>query len=602
MNLIECSGSASYPLDIIEEETLKKRRTFSRFNRSGVIPAALLLSAFPAFMMPSNAFAQGTSSSSTSGNSGGTGAGTGSSGMSTTGGGSGGSQAGASTSGAMGGTSGDSSATSSSQTSQTVAPGQLHTDYYSSNAKSTTYSTSGQSGLQGGGIASSSNSQGPSVFDLPTAIRSTFASSSDLSIAETNLQRDRALVSEAADSNHPRINASGSYTRLDSKIAIPFGGNNIVVQPVNTQALDAMATLPIDISGQVRAATQAAQLQVMADRFNVDRVRNALILSSETSYFNVLRAQHQVLVAQSALADAQTQYKTAQTQYTGGIGQKIDVFRASTQVAQAQQSLLQAQNAFSLAENNFNDVVGRQLNAPVQATDVPGVTGGTTVTQNGIPAVGAPDASVTIYYTPDSTELNQIDLNKDIDTALKARPELRSDIVNVSAAAKQITIARATDEPTFSLSATGDYYPVTDFQTPRHSLGVFTATINIPIYDGGIGQDRVRAARDSQKDAETSYASDQTTVQLQVRQAYLNLYTTSNQIAAANSALQQAIAARQLAQVRYANGVGLYLEVTDAESALTSAENSQVNAVYDYLIARAQYENVVGTPSVNPTL
>ncbi len=363
-----------------------------------------------------------------------------------------------------------------------------------------------------------------------------------------------------------------------------------------------MATLPIDISGQVRAATQAAQLQVMADRFNVDRVRNALILSSETSYFNVLRAQHQVLVAQSALADAQTQYKTAQTQYTGGIGQKIDVFRASTQVAQAQQSLLQAQNAFSLAENNFNDVVGRQLNAPVQATDVPGVTGGTTVTQNGIPAVGAPDASVTIYYTPDSTELNQIDLNKDIDTALKARPELRSDIVNVSAAAKQITIARATDEPTFSLSATGDYYPVTDFQTPRHSLGVFTATINIPIYDGGIGQDRVRAARDSQKDAETSYASDQTTVQLQVRQAYLNLYTTSNQIAAANSALQQAIAARQLAQVRYANGVGLYLEVTDAESALTSAENSQVNAVYDYLIARAQYENVVGTPSVNPTL
>jgi outer membrane protein TolC len=455
---------------------------------------------------------------------------------------------------------------------------------------------------QGGSIALTT-APANGTYTLSSAIQQALQASSDLSIAQTDLQRDRALVAVAADAAHPKINASGTVTHLDSPIAIAFGGQSIVVQPENTEAFDAMGTLPIDISGEIQATTQAAQLQAMADRFNLDRVRDALILNTQTTYFNLLRAQHQLQVAQSAVTDAQTQLNTAQTQFNGGIGQKIDVYRASTQVAQAQQNLLQAQNALSLQENNFNDVVGRPLDAPVTVEDVSGVTVGATVTQNGQEsAVGAPDASVSQFYAPAPTVLNQIDLQKDIKTALSARPELRSDQVNVSAAAKQIMIARAENAPSLSLGATGDYYPVTDFQTPRHSLGVFTATLNIPIYDGGETNDQVRADRDNQRNAETTYASDQTTVQLQVRQTYLNLFTSSNQIAAANTALQQAIAARQLAQVRYANGVGLYLEVTDAEAALTSAENSQVNAVYDYLIARAQYENAIGIPASNPTL
>jgi outer membrane protein len=87
-------------------------------------------------------------------------------------------------------------------------------------------------------------------------------------------------------------------------------------------------------------------------------------------------------------------------------------------------------------------------------------------------------------------------------------------------------------------------------------------------------------------------------VTLDVRQADLNLLTAARQIGAANTALQQAIAARQLAQARYEGQVGLYLEVTDAQAALVQAENSQVNAVYDYLVARAQFENALGTPQI----
>jgi outer membrane protein len=463
-------------------------------------------------------------------------------------------------------------------------------------------SLTNQPGPQGAGVPSLS-SNAPAVYNLPTAIQSTIDTSSDLAIAQKDLARDQAIVQEQASNNLPKINAGATYTHLDSPIAIAFGGTPIVVQPENTQAFNATGVLPLDISGQVRAATQAAQLQVMADRFNLDRIKNGLILNAQTAYFNVLRAQHEVQVDQSALTDAQTQYNTAQTQYKGGIGQKIDVLRADTQVSQAQQNLLQAQNALALSQENFNDVVGKPLPGQVTVQDVPGVTVGTTIANVDLNApIGSSTGPTPSFFAPPASDLNTIIIQNDLDVAEKARPELREDLVEIQAASKQIFLARESDQPTFSLGATGDYYPVTDFQTPRHSLGIFTATINVPIFDGGLAQDKVRAARDTRDASSISYASDKTNVELQVRQAYLNLYTASNQIAAANSALQEAIAARQLAEVRYANGVGLYLEVTDAESALTNAENSQVNAVYDYLIARAQYQNAVGTPTTVPTL
>jgi len=111
-------------------------------------------------------------------------------------------------------------------------------------------------------------------------------------------------------------------------------------------------------------------------------------------------------------------------------------------------------------------------------------------------------------------------------------------------------------------------------------------------------RDRIQEARLRTENAQTTAGSVKSGITLDVRQAYLNLQTASRQIEAANAVLQQAIAARQLAEIRYQGQVGLFLEVTDAQSALVQAESSQVNAVYDYLVARANFDNALGTPQL----
>jgi len=328
------------------------------------------------------------------------------------------------------------------------------------------------------------------------------------------------------------------------------------------------------------------QLQVLVDQFQRDQVYNSLVLKGETAYFNVLRAQHQVSVAQTALQDATAQQTIASRQFDAGTGLKIDLLRANTQVDQAQNNLLQAQNLLALSQNDLNDATGRPLASAVSAVDVPGVTSGVAVVPTPALAGQSPPASTVLpstaeptYFQPPLNDLRRIDVNQSIATALTARPELKAAQVNIEAARRQIKLARRSIEPTLNVSLTENYYPTTSFQEPDSEVGAIVAQVTLPLYDGGLAHDLVREAQTTVDSANSTYASE-TDGRATCGAAGLfepAKYGSAN--CCRHSALHEAVSARELAQVRYANGVGLYLEVTDAESALTSAETSQVNAV-----------------------
>ena len=89
-------------------------------------------------------------------------------------------------------------------------------------------------------------------------------------------------------------------------------------------------------------------------------------------------------------------------------------------------------------------------------------------------------------------------------------------------------------------------------------------------------------------------------VTLDVQQAYLGILQATEQVRVANQVLSAAKTAFDIAVVRYTTGVSStagispLLEVSDAQAALTLAEQNQVNALYDYNTARAQLDRAVG--------
>ena len=191
-----------------------------------------------------------------------------------------------------------------------------------------------------------------------------------------------------------------------------------------------------------------------------------------------------------------------------------------------------------------------------------------------------------------------------VQEALRLRPEILEGDANIAAARKGIQLARRSVSPTLGITGGYNYTPDAGGFAPKTTSGQAILSLNFPIFEGGLARAREKEARADVATAETNRRQSVDLVVLEVRQTYLNLMQARDRVAVANRALAQAREAYRLAKVRFdagvsqAQGVSPLLELSDAQNALTQAENNQVDAVYNYLVARAQFQNAVGTPQV----
>jgi outer membrane protein TolC len=84
------------------------------------------------------------------------------------------------------------------------------------------------------------------------------------------------------------------------------------------------------------------------------------------------------------------------------------------------------------------------------------------------------------------------------------------------------------------------------------------------------------------------------TIAFQVNENYRRLVTARLGIDRARPAVDQARENYRLVRARALEGDATPSEITDAETALTRAEQNQLNSVYDYLSAVTQLEFVMG--------
>jgi outer membrane protein TolC len=401
----------------------------------------------------------------------------------------------------------------------------------------------------------------------------------------------------------------------------------------------AAATLPIDISGLLRAAADQAHYQEIGARLDVNRIRNQIVSDVKSAFYDVLRAQALEHVANENLQGALFNLGDAQKKLEARTVTRFDVIQAQTDVAAAQQQVIRARNTSRRSIGLLNNVMGIDIMTPLQVQPgsavemppnipppitVPGAgaiqgvppAGGDQASNPGsgeaaIPGAGRagspqpgpqPPAQNGIAGAagtlPDSLDLGP-EFQGVLKEALATRPEVMQAESNMAAAERGIVIARTSELPTASIQAgywdERNFTGTTRVQEPRVFL-----TFNIPIYDGGLARARNAQARAAVSSAETSQRQAADLVTLDVQQAYLNLVQARDQVVVANQALAQAQAGQLLARVRYEAGVSAHagisplIELSGAQVALTAAETNQVNALYDYNAARAQLDRAVG--------
>ncbi|MBI4629324.1 MAG: TolC family protein, partial [Candidatus Rokubacteria bacterium] len=173
--------------------------------------------------------------------------------------------------------------------------------------------------------------------------------------------------------------------------------------------------------------------------------------------------------------------------------------------------------------------------------------------------------------------------------ALRQRPEYKQEKLKVDAAQ---AFVRQTFRNFFPDITAGGFYGAQ--RADMNEVWELNLGLTWSIFDGGNRIARYREARAAYDAAQARVKAKELDISREVEQTQLSLAETEERIQAAQAAVASAQENFRLAQGRFDAGVGTILELTDAQLALTQAQNTEAQALADYRIAIARLERALG--------
>jgi outer membrane protein TolC len=313
--------------------------------------------------------------------------------------------------------------------------------------------------------------------------------------------------------------------------------------------------------GKTSTGVKIQRLNLDSSHSDLKNVSDQIVFSVKQAYFGVLQAQRSVDVAAEAIKQFQQHLEQAQAFYNAGTRPKIDVTKAEVDLSNAKLNLISAENALRVARVQQNNTMG--------VPDVPE------------------------YAIEDNLSFHkyQIALENAVAQAYNSRSDLKSLMTRKEAAQGSIDLAKKGYYPTLSGNANysrgGTGFPLDE----AWSAGVI---LSFPLFSGFLTTYQVEEAGANLSTLKANEEALRQAILLDVQSAYLNLREAEERVPTAEVTKRQAKENLDLANGRYAAGVGSPLEVTDAEVAYSSAKTSYIKALYDYKVAQASLGRAMG--------
>ncbi len=153
-------------------------------------------------------------------------------------------------------------------------------------------------------------------------------------IARQEIERQRA-------NHHPRLDlvARHGYQDVD-------GGNQFSSGYVHNNSVGLELSLPVDISGAIRAGTREAQYAYQQALDNLEKARRAVQLQVHQAYLNVISGISRVKALEQAVVSNRTAYDATLTGFDVGTRTSVDVLNAQRELLRAQRDYANARYAY----------------------------------------------------------------------------------------------------------------------------------------------------------------------------------------------------------------------------------------------------------------
>lgn len=403
------------------------------------------------------------------------------------------------------------------------------------------------------------------------------------------LGKDVAVVNqmyaerEAQSALYPQLSISGNYGYTLKKQRIYFDGmpgmgampgmeNGIEVGRTHNIQVGVQAGMPL-VNATLWKALEINRKQVDLALQQATQSRQELVGQIKRAFYTTLLAQESYETLQRSLSNTKLNVERVTQRYEAGLVAEYDKMRAEVQYANLKPSVLQAEQGVALAHMQLAVLLGLEPHTALQL-----------------------EGELEDFQAESQQLIAQVPTADSL--WLERNPTLQMLELQQRIADDAVTLSKLSWVPSISLGANYNYnFSSNEFNLSQSRLWVPFSVVSIqfqfPLFSGLKNYYNTRKAKSQslllklqRQDLEHSLSLGMQSQRDKARKAQ-EQYASATQI--------QATAERgyTIAQRMYDTGMGTLLEVNDAELALLQARLNQTQALYDYLIAGVEIEQLI---------
>lgn len=454
------------------------------------------------------------------------------------------------------------------------------------------------------------SSQQAEPVGLTSLVRSALDTNNQLVAAREAYNTASEQVSEAWSSVMPSVDLNASYQRNlavpvnflpavifdptagpDDYLPVQFGADNQWNSTISVEQ-------PLFRPGVIVALGAAQRFENLQDE-TVRGQEQSVVTQVRNAYYQLLLAQEQARLTENSVRRVRESLGETRALNRGGLADDYSVLRLEVELANLEPNLRRANNAVAQARRNLAVLVNypdhealtvegslAEMNLDDPAANSPAnrsILDFNGASFTGGDAGGAALESGLSRAVEFRSDLRQLALTEELrQTEMKL--EQAAYLPEISVFGNYVVSAQDNGSPSFFGRGDGQ-------RATSRALGL---RVSLPIFQGFRRDARIDQKRATLREAQANSRQATQAARSQIR-------TISESIEEAHlRAVGQALAVRQaqrgfeIASAQYSEGLGSQLELTDAEVALRQSEFNYAQAVFDYLVARAQFDEATG--------
>jgi len=411
------------------------------------------------------------------------------------------------------------------------------------------------------------------MLSLEQALEIALSENPTIKVADQEIEIKRYAKQGTYASLYPQIDATASYQRVIKKqtMSMDFGGQTQTIKVGSDNSFNGGVTfgMPV-VNAQLWQSLKISALDV---ELAVEKARSSrldMVEQVTKAYYGTLLAKESYRLFQSVYDNAVENNEIVKKKFEVGSVSEYDLITSNVSVQNALPNVIEAEYSVTLALWQLKALLGIDLEKEID------------VTGSLMDYVYALDMGYDIskLSLENNTTLKQLEMQEEmLERALKITK--LANVPSLSVNAAYLYTALGNDGKFFRKEA----------WNPYAYAGV---QLNIPIFAGNKRRAATREARLNLSNLQLQRENAERQLRVGIVQYLNNMQSSVKKYYASAATVSQAQRGYDIAVKRYDVGRGTLVDIDNSQVALTQAELSRNQSIYNFLTAKVSLDKVLG--------